>query len=123
MVCTWQVTGSFGQAPVQWFVPQEGMFAILKRLVEQEESLQKKDYRSTLEQLVQEMPLEVSVTLGNAEVPLAQLARLRPGDVLILDQPVSEPLRAAIGEEKHFQVWPGRVGNRQALQVESFPES
>lgn len=75
--------------------------------------------RQHLEPLVCELPVEISVLLGTIDLPFSQLARLRPGDLVILNQSVSEPLTALVAGEKKFQVWPGRVGSRPAFQIKS----
>ncbi len=75
-----------------------------------------------LEALVRELPIEVTVDLGMVELPIAQLARLTPGDLLILNQRVSEPLIARVDSRPKFRGWPGRVGSRQSLQIESLRE-
>ena len=54
-----------------------------------------------------------------AEVPLSRLAGLAEGDLLILGQRVTDPLTAKVAEADKFRVWPGRVGRRQAVRVES----
>ena len=72
---------------------------------------------------MREMPVEVSVRLGAAVLRVSQLAGLRAGDLVILDQPVSGPLTAAVAGETRFRVGPGRVGSKQAVQIESLVES
>jgi flagellar motor switch protein FliM len=72
-----------------------------------------------METLVRELPVEIVVLLGSVEVSLSLLAQLRPGDVVILNQRVSEPLLATVASEKKFRVWPGRVGSQQAVRIES----
>jgi flagellar motor switch/type III secretory pathway protein FliN len=78
--------------------------------------------RPRLETLVRDLPVEVSVTLGNVELPLAELSRLREGDVVILNQRTSEPLTALVAGARRFRVWPGRLGSQQAFRIESLIE-
>jgi flagellar motor switch protein FliM len=54
------------------------------------------------------------------QLDAAQLGGLHPGDVMILDQRVREPMRLLIAGTEHFLVWPGKVGTRQAVRVESI---
>lgn len=75
--------------------------------------------RRHLEQLIRSMQSEIEIRLGSVQLSGPQLARLRVGDVVVLDQRVSEPLRASIRGEPKFRGWAGRVGNRQAFEVES----
>jgi flagellar motor switch protein FliM len=72
--------------------------------------------------LVEELPVELTVVLGTVELSLAELAKLSEGDLVILNQRVSEPLTAYLAGEKKCKGWPGRVGSRQAFEVESFLE-
>ena len=60
--------------------------------------------------------------LGAATLQVSQLARLRAGDLVILDQPVVSPMAAYVAGEARFLVWPGRVGPKQAFQIASLVE-
>lgn len=62
---------------------------------------------------------DVTVRLGSARLHVSELANLREGDVIVLDQRVSDTMPAFVDERCIFHGWPGRVGNRQAFQVES----
>jgi|GEM_PF-4341926 len=64
--------------------------------------------------------LEVRVHLGKIRLGVNQLSRLKPGDCLVLDQPINEPLAASIGGTIPGQVWPGRVGQQVAIQWEAL---
>ena len=118
LVLVFAIGGPFGQAKWFWLVPQQDL---IERLTRSGQDSEKRPYlRPTLESLVGEMPVEVSVRLGATELPVSQLTRLRAGDVVILDQRVSEPLEACIGGQTRFHVWPGRVGPRRAFQIDSL---
>ena len=69
------------------------------------------------------VPVPVSVTLGSVQVHVSDLADLRSGDLVKLDQQVSEPLIACVAGEEKYRVWPGRVGSRKAIQIDSLIES
>jgi flagellar motor switch protein FliM len=71
---------------------------------------------------MQEVPVDFSVILGTADLSLTQLARLAVGDMVILDQPVAEPLLASVGGDQKFRGWAGRVGNQQAYQIQSVTD-
>jgi flagellar motor switch/type III secretory pathway protein FliN len=74
------------------------------------------------EPVVRELPLEVRVLLGAVDCSLLQLAALAPGDLFLLEQPVGEPLKAAVEGKVMFRVWPGAVGARQAVEIQSLIE-
>jgi len=57
------------------------------------------------------------VVPGTAKITLSEMARLKPGDLLVLRQKVSEPLAAEVAGAPKFRVWPGAVGSRAAVQI------
>jgi flagellar motor switch protein FliM len=75
--------------------------------------------RTQIETLVKEMPVDVAVILGTADLTMYDLARLAAGDVVLLRQRVSEPLEARVAGTAKFRVWPGAAGGRCAVQVQS----
>ena len=68
---------------------------------------------------MKELPLEFCVELGSARLTLGRLAALKAGDVILLDQRISEPLRAQVGGSERFDVWAGAEGRAQAVRVHS----
>ncbi len=123
IVCTFTLKGPFGEG--QWYllVAQKHLLGQLALTMPGGDKLKSaggpsEAVRLTL--LVEELPVEVTVLLGTVQLSLAELARLSPGDVVILNQRVSEPLTAYLAGEKKFKGWPGRVGSRQAFEIESF---
>ena len=68
------------------------------------------------------MQTEIEVVLGRAHLGPTQLAQLTPGDVVVLDQRVRDPLVAIVGGKEVFRTWPGRVGARQACKIDSIVE-
>jgi flagellar motor switch protein FliM len=120
--CTFRMRGPFGELDWYWLASQA---ALHKRLLHAEAAPQtrlEEDMPRKLEVKVRELPVEVTVELGIAELPLAQVAGLAPGDLLLLNQRVSEPLIARVHGHAKFSGWPGRVGSRQALQIGSLRE-
>jgi flagellar motor switch protein FliM len=75
--------------------------------------------RRQLESLVRGMQAEIVVRLGGVQLSGPQLGGLRVGDLVVLDQRVGEPLRAMVRGEPKFLGWAGRVGDRQAFEIES----
>src|SRR5208337_4009872 len=73
--------------------------------------------RQQLESLARDMSTQLTVRLGGVQLTAPQLAELRVGDLVVLNQKTTEPLRAMISGQTRFFGWPGRVGNRQAFEV------
>ena len=70
-----------------------------------------------LKSLVRQIPMQLIVRLGSANLHVSDLLNLQPGDVVVLDQRVNEPLDAEVSDTPIFRGWPGRVGTKQAFQV------
>lgn len=119
LLCTFAVGGVLGEQSWYWLAPPQGPLEELASLGRPPEAAEQVGGRK-LESFVRELPVEVVIDLGSAEVTLSQLAALKPGDLLILGQRVSEPLPGRIDGKNKFRAWPGRVGSRQAVQVESL---
>jgi flagellar motor switch protein FliM len=75
--------------------------------------------RQQLEQLILSMRTGLEIRLGGVQLTGPQLAALRVGDVVVLDQRVSDPLCASVHGEPKFLGWAGRSANRQAFEIES----
>ncbi len=114
-----RVTGPFGELDWCWLLPRgEWPGPILPPPPPGAAGAE----RERLEKLVREFPVDLAVRLGAAEVSLAQLTRLAPGDLVLLDQPTAEALTATVGGVAKFRVRPGLSGLRQAVQIESTLE-
>lgn len=120
--CTFLLRGPFGEQEWYWLAPYQALQERLARAETVDSSLFQQDSARKMEALVRELPIEVTVDLGTIDLPIAQLAALAPGDLLILNQRVSEPLNVRVDNCPKFRGWPGRVGVRQSLQIESLRE-
>lgn len=118
--CALLLGGPFGDHECWWLLSLGGLLQQFGQAKSGQESAGPGS-PSPLEKVAHEIRVELCVLLGNVRVSLAQLAQLRPGDMVILDQRVAEPLSVHISGVQKFKGWPGRVGSRQALQIESSP--
>jgi len=75
------------------------------------------DGQTVTRESLEDVQLELSVGLGSIEAHMSDLANLKVGDVLVLDQRVGEPLVASVDGMPCFQVWPGSSGSRRAVKV------
>jgi flagellar motor switch protein FliM len=113
LLCTFSVTGTFGELEWCWLLPRSGWLEDGNTAPPQPAA------QPPLETLARLMPVELLVLLGTAEVTLTQVERLQTGDLILLDQSVSDPLRALVSGADKFRVVPGAVGSRQAIRVQS----
>ncbi len=115
VVAGFELNGSFGAGQVYWLLSQN---AVLKFATHMSECRVTRDSNADeLEETVKKIPLQVVVKLGRASVHVSDLMNLQEGDVIILDQRVSDPLSAEVAGTTKFRGWPGRVGSRQAYQI------
>ena len=113
------VTGGFGEVAGALIFPRAERFDQLAALPAPAETAVASGSRVHIESLVMEMAVDLAVVLGTADVTLNEMARMKPGDVLILRQKVTEPLAAEVGGTTKFRVWPGAVGSRSAVQIQA----
>lgn len=110
------VQAKAGTMRFQWVLPRASVTTQLRQLIgESNSSTEKKPV--DLRNAISEMPLDVIVRLGEAKLPMDDLLALRPGAIVVLDQPIGEPLTALLDNQPLFSVWPGRQGTKQSFQV------
>ncbi len=119
VVCRSIVRTSLGDAQWCWFLTNEFLTRLLGLPTRSQRPADGQTGRRHLERLIRGMQTEIEVRLGGVQLTGPQLARLRVGDVVVLDQRVSEPLRATVRGEPKYLGWAGRVGNRQGFEIES----
>ncbi len=73
--------------------------------------------RSRYEKTLRETIVEMRAELGRVRLPLSELMQLQVGDVIPLDQRVSEPIRVFVGKNERFLALSGKAGKRRALRI------
>lgn len=123
-ICHIKFSAKFGEVDVDWVLPQALLSELfVARLAElKAEAKGSEQERIQLQTLVGHMLTELSVVLGRAHLGPNQLSALTPGDVVVLDQRVRDPLSVIVGGKEVFRTWPGRVGVRQACKIDSIVE-
>jgi flagellar motor switch protein FliM len=66
---------------------------------------------------VERAPVDVRVELGKTVVSLRDLIALQPGDLIMFDKPVTEPLAATVNDREKFKVFPGVNRDKLAVRV------
>lgn len=121
LFATLDATAPFGQQPVYLVVPRDGPWAALAAAPDSAPRAPVAPV-AHIEALVRQMPVELEVLLGSADVSMSELRALRTGDVLVLGQKVDEPLDGLLAGARKFRVWPGTVGAKAAVQVDAPAE-
>ncbi len=112
------VTLPCGTSPVHWFIPQTLTDNIFD---ESEDGVADPEVSRHLQEVALRVPFEIRVELGAVDLPISELGDLQAGDVVVLNQRVSEPLTCYIQDGLTMQAWPGITGGRQSIRVESAP--
>lgn len=122
IVMRFKIETRFGEEECWWLLPQEAALTQLFGEKPMTISRPAADFSQTLELLTRGVPVEVGVRLGEAKLTMSQMARLRQGDVILLDQRIHAPLIVSIGGVDKFLGRPGRAGMRQAFEITSVIE-
>ncbi len=112
--------GELGETLCTWIAPQETLVQLFGKSDLAMRPKQSEAERHLIVDMIRKMTAELRVTLGSTQLDSAEIDELRPGDLVLLDQRVREPVRLSVAGEEHFLVWPGKVGPRQAVQIETI---
>ncbi|HTJ26112.1 MAG TPA: flagellar motor switch protein FliM [Candidatus Limnocylindria bacterium] len=72
---------------------------------------------------VERATIDLRVELGKTVVSLRDLIALQPGDLVLFDKPVSQPLVATVNEREKFKVFPGINRDKLAVRVAQIVEN
>lgn len=70
-----------------------------------------------IEKRVKQSELEVVAQLGDTDISIEDFLTLQYGDVLQLDQKISDPLTLSVGGIPKFTIQPGTIKKRMAVQI------
>ncbi len=70
--------------------------------------------------IVRQSRVPVDVVLGEAEIPLKDIARLQVGDIIQLDCDESQLAKVEVGGIERYRAVPGRHGEQSAVRIDSL---
>ncbi|MBS0205398.1 MAG: FliM/FliN family flagellar motor switch protein [Planctomycetes bacterium] len=117
LVCRSSAKTSIGDSSWTWLLTNEFLAHLFDLPIRPQRPVDDHTSRRHLEELVRGMQSELEVRLGGVQLTGPELAALRVGDVVVLDQRVGEPLQASVRGEPKYLGWAGRVGNRQGFEI------
>lgn len=108
----------FGEEEGIWLLPLDAVESLLRSEAQSSDAGDRPP-ATVSEGLAMQLPATMVVELGRTRLKMSEIAALRVGDVIVLDQSISRLLQTSIGTCVKFRGSPGRVGPRQALLIES----
>lgn len=86
------------------------------------EKMKREDEIASIKDVMRETELTTSVILGTTQLIFNELIHLKVGDVVKLDNKITEDIRMEIGEKTKCYGKPGAVGKKIAFQVSSVSD-
>lgn len=86
------------------------------------EKMKREDEIAIIEDIIKETELTASVVLGTTQLMFHELINLKVGDVVRLDNKITEDIRLEIGEKTKYYGKLGLLGKRMAFQVSSVSD-
>lgn len=118
-----QVTGDFLIGDLRLVIPFASLEPFLDRFGRDSVArLEPGAMREKLARTVKEMPIELSVELGTADIRLRQLLDLQLGDVIPLTTRLGQPAIVPVMGRPKFTAHVGKIGNRFGIQVADVME-
>lgn len=81
--------------------------------------IERKDELTIIESVIRETELTTIAILGSTQIVLNELINLKAGDVLRLDNKITDDICMVIEEKTKYYGKPGVIGNKLAFQVSS----
>ena len=118
VVCRSTMSTPIGSGQWCWMLPHDFLAKLFGSL-RAANSASGVSSRQQLESLARDMTTQITIRLGGVQLSAPQLSDLKVGDLVVLNQKTTEPLRGIVSGKPRFLGWPGRVGNRQAFEITS----
>lgn len=114
VMLTVRISMPFGDQDFFWIWPEP----LADQLFPVDRGPSRVEVQDELQQLAKRIPMDLSVRLGEANIDVSDLASLSVGDVIVLDQRVSEPLQCFLSDQLFMEGWPGQRSSRRAIQIQ-----
>jgi flagellar motor switch protein FliM len=75
--------------------------------------------KGMLKKQLSKSDLAIKAIIGSTDISVKELLNVRPGDVLVLNRKVSEPIDIFIDEQLKFKGIPGKNKNKVAIKIQN----
>lgn len=111
------VNGDLGNGTIIFCIPVTSLEMIMVKT--KVEKMKREDEIPFIERVISETELTTSVVLGTTQLMFNELINLKVGDVIKLDNKITEDIRLEIEEKTKYYGKPGVTGKKLAFQVSS----
>ncbi|QDP40184.1 flagellar motor switch protein FliM [Radiobacillus deserti] len=80
-------------------------------------SISKPEEYKNLTKTIEKASMDLKVVLGESSISMEDLLHLNLNDVIMLDQPIDQPLSLHVGNQAKFRVQPGKKKSKLAVQI------
>jgi flagellar motor switch protein FliM len=77
-------------------------------------------WRRAIEEILKEICVDLTCTLGNAKITSKELLDMKTDDVIVLDSKIDDPININIGKNKKILGYPGSFNNRKAVRIKKW---
>jgi len=117
VVMTYRVSSEHVSGRITVLLQVRSLAQLLKRDQSPPERAADDPTRRALEGAVRDVNVALTAEVGRAGVAIQEYLRLQPGDTLVLDQRVDDPLTISVAGRALFTGRPGRAGDRMAVRI------
>jgi flagellar motor switch protein FliM len=75
-------------------------------------------WRKYIKGRIRELPINLACALGTSRITGRELLKMKVGDVMVLDQKVSDPVIVSVEGTAKLKGYPGTYHNRKAIRIE-----
>jgi flagellar motor switch protein FliM len=120
VIAKFNITTKAGDEAMYWVITQDHLEQLCADALPA--PLPKSTPSPRMADLAPLVPVPFSVELGRVQLSVSEAESLKCGDVLVLEQAISDLLTGRVAGQAKFQGRPGRVGGRLCFEINSVVE-
>ncbi len=102
------------KSQIHVFLPKQETSGLLEHLIDSREN---GEPTKPSQELLASLPVDLTVVIGNAKIPMLVLSSLKPGQLIKLDQRIDQPITGYVDDSPFYKCWPGRSGDTQSIEI------
>ncbi len=119
IVQMFHIDAAAGRSTFSWAIPRDSLSRSIETFTGPL-TVKREGVNANIREPLMSVPVEVAVQLGTAKIPMTELSSLTPGDIIVLEQSIDDPLTVTVDGLPRYMGWPGRVADHQAFLIQSL---